>query len=178
MEDSWELVTVPSEIQRSTVGKQSPSDGSETSLEKNEENSKSKKVSSASPKLCGFLNKLGAKGIKTWKTRWQVYHYWFVYDERKCRLYYYRTPQDFTPLGLIDLAKASFSFEVEDASRLTQFQICTSGRTYQLQAKDSQTMMFWLQELQAKRREFSRKRANNVVQNKGDIAALGVSSSL
>ena len=42
MEDSWELVTVPSEIQRSTVGKQSPSDGSETSLEKNEENSKSK----------------------------------------------------------------------------------------------------------------------------------------
>ncbi|CAH3154885.1 unnamed protein product [Porites evermanni] len=170
MEDSWELVTVPSEIQRSTVGKQSPSDGSETSLEKNEENSKSKKVSSASPKLCGFLNKLGAKGIKTWKTRW------FVYDERKCRLYYYRTPQDFTPLGLIDLAKASFSFEVEDASRLTQFQICTSGRTYQLQAKDKQTMMFWLQELQAKRREFSRKRANNVVQNKGDIAALGQST--
>lgn len=42
MEDSWELVTVPSEIQRSTVGKQSPSEGSETSLEKNEENSKSK----------------------------------------------------------------------------------------------------------------------------------------
>lgn len=42
MEDSWELVTVPSEIQRSTVGKQSPSDGSETSLERNEENSKSK----------------------------------------------------------------------------------------------------------------------------------------
>lgn len=42
MEDSWELVTVASEIQRSTVGKQSPSDGSETSLERNEENSKSK----------------------------------------------------------------------------------------------------------------------------------------
>ena len=29
---------------------------------------------------------------------------------------------------------------------------------------------------QARRREFSRKRANNVVQNKGDIAALGVIS--
>ena len=28
--------------------------------------------------------------------------------------------------------------------------VSTSGRTYQLQAKDKQTMMFWLQELQVK----------------------------
>ncbi|XP_078382204.1 TBC1 domain family member 2B-like [Oculina patagonica] len=170
MEDSWELVAVPAEIEHSTIGKDAPQDSSDAALEKNDANNKSKKITSGTPKLCGFLNKLGAKGLKTWKTRW------FVYDERKCKLYYYRTPQDFTPLGHIDLANASFTFEVEDADRLTQFQICTSGRTYQLQAKDKQTMMFWLQELQGRRREYSRKRANIVVQNKGDISALGQST--
>ena len=42
MEDSWELVSVPAEIQHSTVGKETPQDGSENSLEKNDGNSKSK----------------------------------------------------------------------------------------------------------------------------------------
>nr|XP_058953743.1 TBC1 domain family member 2B-like [Pocillopora verrucosa] len=170
MEDSWELVSVPSEIQHSTINKETPDENTETSQENNEGSSKSKKITSGTPTLCGFLNKLGAKGIKTWKTRW------FLYEERKCRLYYFRTPQDSTPLGSIDLANASFTFEVEDSDRLTQFQICTSGRTYQLQAKDKQTMMFWLQELQGRRLEYSRKRANAVVQNKGDISALGQST--
>ncbi|XP_020623256.1 TBC1 domain family member 2B-like [Orbicella faveolata] len=170
MEDSWELVSVPAEIQHSTAGKETPQDDSETSLEKNDGNNKSKKITSGTPKLCGFLNKLGAKGLKTWKTRW------FVYEERKCKLYYYRTPQDVTPLGHIDLANASFTFDVEDADRLNGFKICTSGRIYQLQAKDKQTMMFWLQELQGRRREHSKKRANIVVQNKGDISALGQST--
>ena len=42
MEDSWELVSVPAEIQHSTAGKETPQDGSETSLEKNDGNSRSK----------------------------------------------------------------------------------------------------------------------------------------
>jgi len=42
MEDSWELVSVPAEIQHSTAGKETPQDGSETSLEKNDGNNKSK----------------------------------------------------------------------------------------------------------------------------------------
>lgn len=42
MEDSWELVSVPAEIQLSTVGKETPQDGSETSLEKNDGYNKSK----------------------------------------------------------------------------------------------------------------------------------------
>ena len=34
---------------------------------------------------------------------------------------------------------------------------CSSGsRTYQLEAPDKNAMMFWLQELQTKRREFSK----------------------
>ncbi|KAJ7323420.1 hypothetical protein OS493_031895 [Desmophyllum pertusum] len=91
MEDSWELVAVPAEIQHSTNGKEASLDASEASLE--------------------------------------------------------RTRRITNPRH-IDVANASFTFEVEDADRLTQFQICTSGRIYQLQAKDKQTMMFWLQELQ------------------------------
>lgn len=42
MEDSWELVAVPAEIQHSTIGKEASLDASEASLEKNEENNKSK----------------------------------------------------------------------------------------------------------------------------------------
>ena len=42
MEDSWELVSVPTEIQHSMAGKETPPDGSETSLERNDGNSRSK----------------------------------------------------------------------------------------------------------------------------------------
>ena len=42
MEDSWELVAVPAEIEHSTVGKDTTPECTETSLEKNEGNSKSK----------------------------------------------------------------------------------------------------------------------------------------
>lgn len=42
MEDSWELVSVPSEIQHSTISKEAPEDGSETPNENNEGSNKSK----------------------------------------------------------------------------------------------------------------------------------------
>lgn len=42
MEDSWELVAVPAEIEHSTVGKEAPQDGSDAALEKNDANNKSK----------------------------------------------------------------------------------------------------------------------------------------
>ena len=42
MEDSWELVSVPAEIQHSTAGKETVQNCSETSLEKNDGNNKSK----------------------------------------------------------------------------------------------------------------------------------------
>lgn len=46
MEDSWELVAVPAEIEHSTVGKEAPQDGSNTAFEKNDTNSK--------PKVCNL----------------------------------------------------------------------------------------------------------------------------
>ncbi|XP_030848557.1 TBC1 domain family member 2B isoform X2 [Strongylocentrotus purpuratus] len=103
-----------------------------------------------SVKLCGYLDKQGEKGlIKSFKTRW------FVFDDQRCRLYYYRTPQDVSPLGSIDVANSSLTFDVANPGAHRQFQIHTEGRTYILQCKDQHTMMFWLQELQERRRAYS-----------------------
>ncbi|XP_001626296.3 TBC1 domain family member 2B isoform X2 [Nematostella vectensis] len=164
MEMSWEVLQVPPEIEHSTA-QQNTTTEETTSTE--DPLDKSKKQS-ATPKLCGFLNKQGEKGlIKTWKTRW------FVYDERRCRLYYYRTPQDCVPLGSIDLGNATFSFEVDPtAERLNKFDICTPARDYHLQAKDKQTMMFWLQELQTRRREYSKRRTHMAVQKREDVTSV------
>lgn len=46
MEDSWELVAVPAEIENSTVGKETSPDAPETPLEKNEGHIK--------PKVCNL----------------------------------------------------------------------------------------------------------------------------
>ncbi|KAK1157978.1 TBC1 domain family member 2B-like isoform X1 [Acipenser oxyrinchus oxyrinchus] len=100
------------------------------------------------PKLCGFLNKLAGKGpLRGFKTRW------FVYDPRKCYLYYFKTPQDSLPLGHIEIADACFSYEV-DAGDEGQFEIHTSGNDFILKAPNRQVMRYWLQQLQQKRWEF------------------------
>ncbi|XP_038026383.1 TBC1 domain family member 2A [Anas platyrhynchos] len=98
-------------------------------------------------KLCGYLNKLGIKGpIKTWKSRW------FIYDENKCHLLYYRTAQDVNPLGSIDLSSASFDCKVENGEGV--FEIRTPSRVFTLKAISKQAMMYWLQQLQVRRWEF------------------------
>ncbi|XP_077978316.1 TBC1 domain family member 2B-like isoform X2 [Glandiceps talaboti] len=109
-----------------------------------------KQDDASKPKLCGYLNKLGAKGlIKSYKTRW------FIYDQRRCHLYYYRTPNDYAPLGSIDIANSSLTFDLTEGEQTNHFEIATKDRVYHLQAKDNRTMMFWLQELQERRREYS-----------------------
>ncbi|NXV15015.1 TBD2A protein, partial [Cepphus grylle] len=98
-------------------------------------------------KLCGYLNKLGIKGpIKTWKSRW------FFYDENKCHLLYYRTAQDISPLGSIDIASASFDCKVENGEGV--FEIRTPNRVFTLKAISKQATMYWLQQLQMRRWEF------------------------
>ncbi|MBN3271649.1 TBD2B protein, partial [Polyodon spathula] len=99
-------------------------------------------------KLCGFLYKLAGKGpLRGFKSRW------FVYDPRKCYLYYFKTPQDSLPLGHIEIADACFSYEV-DAGDEGQFEIHTSGNDFILKAPNRQVMRYWLQQLQQKRWEF------------------------
>lgn len=74
-------------------------------------------------KLCGYLNKLSGKGpLRGYKPRW------FVYDPRKCYLYYFKTPQDALPLGHIEIGDACFSYDVE--SEEGQFEIRTAGKEF------------------------------------------------
>ncbi|TSM52289.1 TBC1 domain family member 2B [Bagarius yarrelli] len=104
------------------------------------------------PKLCGYLNKLVGKGpLKGFKTRW------FVYDPRKCYLYYFKTVHDALPLGYIEIADASFTHEVEEEG---QFEIHTAGKEYLLKAPSRQVMQYWLQQLQQKRWEFCNTRGS------------------
>lgn len=60
-------------------------------------------------KLCGYLKKykIGARG-KSFKRRW------FVLADNTCTLLYYRSAQDIVPLGEIDIACASFSFNMKN----------------------------------------------------------------
>ncbi|XP_053335431.1 TBC1 domain family member 2B [Clarias gariepinus] len=103
------------------------------------------------PKLCGYLNKLVSKGpLKGFKTRW------FVYDPRKCYLYYFKTPQDALPIGHIEIADACFTYDVEGEEG--QFEIRTAGKEFLLKAPSRQVMQYWLQQLQQKRWEFSNAR--------------------
>lgn len=98
-------------------------------------------------KLCGYLNKLTGKGpLRGFKTRW------FVYDPRKCYLYYFKTPQDALPIGHIEIGDACFSYDVEAEEGL--FEIHTEGKEFLLKAPNRQVMRYWLQQLQQKRWEF------------------------
>ncbi|XP_055012003.1 LOW QUALITY PROTEIN: TBC1 domain family member 2B [Boleophthalmus pectinirostris] len=104
-------------------------------------------------KLCGYLTKQSGKGpLRGYKPRW------FVYDPRKCYLYYFKTPQDALPLGHIDISDACFSYDLEGEEG--QFEIRTAGKEFLLKAPSRQVMHFWLQQLQQKRWEYSNTRGS------------------
>ncbi|XP_018536362.1 TBC1 domain family member 2B [Lates calcarifer] len=104
-------------------------------------------------KLCGYLNKLSGKGpLRGYKPRW------FVYDPRKCYLYYFKTPQDALPLGHIEIGDACFSYDVEGEEG--QFEIRTAGKEFLVKAPSRQVMHYWLQQLQQKRWEYSNTRGS------------------
>ncbi|XP_028814503.1 TBC1 domain family member 2B [Denticeps clupeoides] len=107
-------------------------------------------------KLCGYLNKLAGKGpLRGFKTRW------FVYDARKCYLYYFKSPQDTLPLGYIEIGDACFSYDVEGEEG--QFEIRTAGKEFLLKAPNKQVMLYWLQQLQQKRWEFNKTRGFGIL---------------
>ncbi|KAF4793460.1 hypothetical protein TURU_111279 [Turdus rufiventris] len=62
------------------------------------------------PKLCGYLQKLSGKGpLRGFRSRW------FVFDPRRCYLYYFKGPQEPLPLGHLDIASACFSYHQPEA---------------------------------------------------------------
>ncbi|XP_039669043.1 TBC1 domain family member 2A-like [Perca fluviatilis] len=94
------------------------------------------------PKLCGFLQKQGGP-LRAWKQRW------FTYEEKKNQLFYYRTPQDVTPLGCVQLCSATFTYPLQ--AETGTFHIKTPERTFILKAVTQELMLYWLQQLQVKR---------------------------
>ncbi|XP_030002277.1 TBC1 domain family member 2A [Sphaeramia orbicularis] len=98
-------------------------------------------ASSGELRLCGYLMKR-AGPLRAWKQRW------FTYEEKKNQLFYYRTPQDVTPLGLVDLSAATFTYPLQENGT---FHIRTPERTFILKAVNQELMLYWLQQLQVKR---------------------------
>ncbi|KAM9586489.1 TBC1 domain family member 2B isoform 2-T2 [Trichechus inunguis] len=106
-------------------------------------------------RLCGYLQKLSGKGpLRGYRSRW------FVFDSRRCYLYYFKSPQDAMPLGHLDIADACFSYQGPDESAEpgaeppAHFQVHSAGAVTVLKAPNRQLMTYWLQELQQKRWEY------------------------
>ncbi|XP_073083378.1 TBC1 domain family member 2B isoform X5 [Manis javanica] len=104
-------------------------------------------------RLCGYLQKLSGKGpLRGYRSRW------FVFDARRCYLYYFKSPQDALPLGHLDIADACFSYQGPDEAAGTEppahFQVHSAGSVTVLKAPNHQLMTYWLQELQQKRWEY------------------------
>lgn len=68
-------------------------------------------------KLCGWLTMMARGIIKTNRQRW------FVYGDRTCKLYYYRSQNDVVPHGEIDISRATFNFEPSNVDKPGLFQI-------------------------------------------------------
>uniref|UniRef100_A0A8C5UVN9 TBC1 domain family member 2B n=1 Tax=Microcebus murinus TaxID=30608 RepID=A0A8C5UVN9_MICMU len=98
---------------------------------------------------------------------------WFVFDARRCYLYYFKSPQDALPLGHLDIADACFSYQGPDeaaepgAEPPAHFQVHSAGGVTVLKAPNRQLMTYWLQELQQKRWEY----CNNLDMVKWDSRA-------
>uniref|UniRef100_A0A673WME5 TBC1 domain family member 2 n=1 Tax=Salmo trutta TaxID=8032 RepID=A0A673WME5_SALTR len=85
-------------------------------------------------KLCGYLLKQGGP-LKSWKWRW------FTYEEKKSQLFYYRTAQDVTSLGRIELCSATFGYPLHGEQGT--FHIQTPERTFVLKVmRDPLTLFF------------------------------------
>ena len=98
--------------------------------------------------LCGYLLKMGNNGwIKLRKERF------FSYKPDTGKLCYFRSACDHIPLGSIPISQATFTYNVDQIEKC-QFQINIANRTYDLQAKNEQEMIYWLKQLQLKRKEY------------------------
>ncbi|XP_029952898.1 TBC1 domain family member 2B [Salarias fasciatus] len=132
-------------------GEESPGSASRMAPSKSVDVSELESAREQTSRLCGYLNKLSGKGpLRGYKPRW------FVYDPRKCYLYYFKTPQDALPLGHIEIGDASFVYDVEGEEG--QFEIRTAEKEFLLKAPTKQVMHYWLQQLQQKRWEYSNTR--------------------
>ncbi|XP_015922464.2 uncharacterized protein [Parasteatoda tepidariorum] len=75
---------------------------------------------------------------------------WFVLDEGRCRLLYYKSEIDARskdPLGAIEIRGSAISLALEEDN---QFVVHSNGREHALVAEDHESMMLWILALQAR----------------------------
>lgn len=147
-----------SRFSRIDVGEESVDSGEEEANEEEAIGPSRSDSSLESTRLCGFLRKykLGARSLtKTFKKRW------FVFADSTCNLLYYRNPKDLIPLGEINISHATFTFDTASERTANNiFEVRVNNTTYWLEADDRNTMIFWLQELQTRRKVFRCRLAN------------------
>ncbi|XP_069126518.1 TBC1 domain family member 2B-like [Argopecten irradians] len=100
-------------------------------------------------KLFGWLQ-IPTRGIiKTNRQRF------CVFGDSTCKLYIYRNQHDFLPLDEIDISRASFHFNAGNTGKPGSFEIRSGGKEHVFDASDRHMMMYWLQELQKRRRLYN-----------------------
>ncbi|XP_052070104.1 TBC1 domain family member 2B-like isoform X2 [Mytilus californianus] len=127
-----------------------PTENEISVTDRSETDEKSENTTSKYPegKLCGWLTIIARGIIKTNRQRW------CVYGDKTCKLYYYRSQNDIVPLGEIDISRATFHFE-PTVDKPGAFQIRSDNREHVLDAANRHAMMYWLQELQKRRRIYN-----------------------
>nr|XP_045612119.1 TBC1 domain family member 2B-like [Procambarus clarkii] len=106
-------------------------------------------------KLSGTSSKRHVPGLKSLGSSHKKR--WFVYSDSVCKLYYYKQKNDPEPLGMIDISLATFFFDPVNKNE-GQFTIRCGNDETLLEASSSKSRMYWLQQLQSARREFSQRR--------------------
>lgn len=118
--------------------------------------------------LKGHLSVLSisAGGLRQqWKPRWGVQ------DPTGGKLRFYKTEQEEEVVGEIDIMSATFVYDAGDANG--QFKICTTDEEQSIDVGSAENRLYWLQQLQRARREFTQNSGANPM-NSGRSAQLGL----
>jgi len=92
---------------------------------------------------------ISAGGLRQqWKPRWGVY------DKNQCRLRFYKSDFEKDIVGEIDVLSATFTYDLENDQN-GQFKICTKDEEQTIDVGNAENRLYWLQQLQKGRREFT-----------------------
>jgi len=92
---------------------------------------------------------VSAGGLRhQWKQRW------VVYDKKQCKLRFFKSDKEEEIINEVDVLSATFVFDVENDQN-GQFKMCTKDGEHTLEVGTSENRLYWLQQLQRARREFT-----------------------
>jgi len=92
---------------------------------------------------------ISAGGLRQqWKPRWGVY------DKSQCKLRFYKNNFEEDVIGETDVLSATFTYDLENDQN-GQFKICTKDEEQTIDVGNAENRLYWLQQLQKARREFT-----------------------